>query len=163
HHVLRQLRLVRRRVTLAAGEPVLLVHEEDDAHRASRRRLEHGDQPARLHRHRNTRAVVVGAGGQVPGIEVRAQQHHLFGPLAAAGGRGGTPAAPSRAASLGPCVRISTNCPYPCGVRIAWLKKTILPRTLAPRAARSESDHASTISAVMSPPTLPPSAVSESA
>jgi hypothetical protein len=81
--VARELRGVRLRVGLAAGEAVFLVGKEDHADRAPRVRRHRNDLPRRLDRDAAARAVVDGSCAEVPGIEVRPEEHDLVGLLAA--------------------------------------------------------------------------------
>ena len=64
---------------LAAGEAVLLVREEHDAHRAARVPRQRGDLTRRLDDDAAPGAVVDGAAAEVPGVEVRAEDHDLSG------------------------------------------------------------------------------------
>ena len=84
HHVVGELRPVALEVGASAGEAVLFVGEEHDAHRAARPQVELLHQPQRFPRHDAAAAVVCRAGADVPGIEVAADDDDFVGPLAAA-------------------------------------------------------------------------------
>ena len=81
--VLRELRRVRCRIRLAARQAVLLVREEDEAHRPARPRREGRDLPRGLDDDAAARSVVDGSAPEVPGVEVRAEDDDFVRRLAA--------------------------------------------------------------------------------
>ena len=67
---------------LAAGQSVLLVREEHDAHGAARRPRQRGDLARGLEDDAAARAVVDGAAAEVPRIQVRTEHDDFAGRLA---------------------------------------------------------------------------------
>jgi hypothetical protein len=72
---------VRRGVGVGARQPELLVGVEDDPDRAPRRARQLGDAARRLDDDAAAGGVVLGAGAEVPGVEVTGEEDDLLRPL----------------------------------------------------------------------------------
>jgi hypothetical protein len=76
--VVRYLVRVRLRVPRAPTQSVLFVGEEHDTNSAPGADAEHFEQANRLPRGHTPAAVIVGAGADIPRVEMPADDHDLF-------------------------------------------------------------------------------------
>ncbi len=78
-----ELGRVRARVRRRAELPLLFAAPQREPDRPPRRLSQRRDRAGRLEHHRDAGGVVLRAGSEVPGVEVRADDHPLVGTIAA--------------------------------------------------------------------------------
>ncbi len=86
---LRHLCLVRFDVLARADQALLLAGKQDEADRALGLQAELLERARGFQHYHRPRAIIGGASAQVPGVQMRAENHHLAGPLAAGDFRDG--------------------------------------------------------------------------
>jgi hypothetical protein len=75
---------VGRGVRFCAPEPILLIHEEHEAHRTPWTLRQAGQQTGRLNHQSDSGTIVLSSYRQVPAVEVRAKEDDLVRALATA-------------------------------------------------------------------------------